>query len=59
MFSLPPDEPDLEDLQPLIEAIADLCEILDGDRYVVIEGLADILRRRIEFETLRQRTDLR
>ena len=58
MFSLPPDEPDLGDLQPLVEAIADLCEILDGDRHVVIEGLAEILRRRINFETLRRRTDL-
>ncbi|CAM2790215.1 hypothetical protein JHFBIEKO_4913 [Methylobacterium mesophilicum] len=58
MFSLPPDETDLGDLQPLAHAIADLCEILDGDRYVVIEGLAEILRRRIEFEALKQRTDL-
>ncbi|TXN06362.1 hypothetical protein FV222_05910 [Methylobacterium sp. WL103] len=55
MFSLPPDEPDLGDLQPLVAAIADLCEILDGDREAVIEGLADILRRRIEFEALKRR----
>lgn len=57
MFSLPPDEPDLADLQPLVDAIADLCEILDGDRNVVIEGLAEILRRRIEFEAFKQRMD--
>ncbi|TXM95977.1 hypothetical protein FV219_17255 [Methylobacterium sp. WL122] len=55
MFSLPPDEPDLGDLQPLMEAIEDLCEILDGDPQIVIEGLAEILRRRIEFEVLKQR----
>ncbi|MGU3404922.1 hypothetical protein [Methylobacterium brachiatum] len=55
MFSLPPDEPDLADLQPLVDAIEDLCEILDGDRYVVIEGLAEILRRRIAFEALKHR----
>ncbi len=55
MFSLPPEEPDLGDLQPLVEAIEDLCEILDGDRDIVIEGLAEILRRRIKFETLKQR----
>jgi hypothetical protein len=57
MFSLPPDETDLADLQPLVDAIADLCEILDGDRNVVIEGLAEILRRRIEFEAFKQRMD--
>lgn len=55
MFALPPDEPDLGDLQPLAEAIEDLCAILDGDREVVIEGLAEILRRRIAFESLRYR----
>jgi hypothetical protein len=55
MFSLPPDEPDLGDLQPLAEAIEGLCAILDGDREVVIEGLAEILRRRIAFEALKRR----
>ena len=56
MFALPPDEPDLGDLQPLDEAIKGLCAILDGDREAVIEGLAEILRRRIAFEELRRRT---
>lgn len=59
MFSLHPDGPDLGDLQPLFEAIAELCEILDGDRDLVIEGLAEILRRRIEFEALKQRIGYR
>ncbi|MCJ2042240.1 hypothetical protein MKK55_25270 [Methylobacterium sp. J-059] len=54
MFALPPDEPDLGDLQPLAEAIEELCAILDGDREAVIEGLAEILRRRIAFEALKQ-----
>ncbi|MCJ2138423.1 hypothetical protein [Methylobacterium sp. E-066] len=55
MFALPPDEPDLGDLQPLAEAIEGLCAILDGDREVVIEGLAEILRRRIAFEATKRR----
>ena len=56
MFSLPPDEPDLGDLQPLAEAIEGLCAILDGDREAVIEGLAEILRRRTAFEALKRHT---
>lgn len=59
MFALPPDEPDLGDLQPLAEAIEGLCAILDGDREAVIEGLAELLRRRIAFEDLRRRTGSR
>jgi hypothetical protein len=59
MFAFPPDEPDLGDLRPLAEAIDDLCEILEGDREAVIEGLAEILRRRAEFEALKQRVNLR
>ncbi|HJE22893.1 MAG TPA: hypothetical protein K8W01_04475 [Methylorubrum populi] len=59
MFALPPDEPDLGDLQPLVEAIDNLCEILDGDRETVIEGLAEILRRRTQFEALKQLLDSR
>ncbi|MCJ2139067.1 hypothetical protein [Methylobacterium sp. E-066] len=56
MFALPPDEPDLGDLQPLAEAIEGLCAILDGDREAVIEGLAEILRRRIAFEAMKRHT---
>jgi hypothetical protein len=55
MFALPPNEPDLGDLQPLAEAIEGLCAILDGDHEAVIEGLAEILRRRIAFEALKRR----
>jgi hypothetical protein len=54
MYGLPPDQPDLGDLQPLVEAIDDLCELLDDDRETVIEGLAEILRRRTQFEALKQ-----
>lgn len=54
MFALPPDEPELGDLQPLDEAIDELCEIVGGDREVLIRGLAEIVRRRVEFELLRQ-----
>ena len=57
MFSLPPNVPDIGDLQPLSDAIDALCEILEGDREDVIEGLAEIIRKRAEFEQLRQ--DLR
>jgi len=59
MFALSPEEPDVGDLQPLAEAIDDLCNILYGDREAVIEGLTEILRRRIEFEGLRQQMDRR
>jgi hypothetical protein len=54
MFALPPDEMELGDLQPLGEAIDELCEILGGDRAILIQGLAEIVRRRAEFEALRQ-----
>ena len=57
MFSLPPDVPDTGDLQPLSDAIDALCEILEGDREDVIEGLVEIIRKRAEFEKYRQ--DLR
>ncbi|MGU3661533.1 hypothetical protein [Methylobacterium fujisawaense] len=57
MFALRPEEPDVGDLQTLLEAIDDLCRILEGDREAVIEGLAEILRRRIEFEGLRKQMD--
>ncbi len=56
MFALPPDEPDPGDLQPLAEAIDGLCAIVDGDREAVIEGLAEILRRRTAFEAMKRRT---
>lgn len=59
MYALPVDEPDLGDLQPLAEAIEGLCAMLGSDREVVIEGLAEILRRRIAFEDLRRRTESR
>lgn len=59
MFALPPDEPDLGDLRPLAEAIEGLCAILGGNREAVIEGLAEILRRRIAFEDLRRCTGSR
>lgn len=54
MFALPPGEPDLADLQPLDEAIDQLCEIVGSDRETLIQGLAEIVRRRVEFELLRQ-----
>ncbi|GJE02336.1 hypothetical protein [Methylobacterium isbiliense] len=53
MFAPAPDVPDMGDLQPLSDAIDELCEILHGDREAVIEGLAEIVRRRAEFEDLR------
>lgn len=56
MFALPPDETELGDLQPLNEAIDELCDILGGDREALIQGLAEIVRRRAEFEMLRQAT---
>lgn len=54
MFALPPDDIDLGDMQPLDEAIDELCEIVGVDREAVIRGLAEIVRRRAEFEALRQ-----
>ncbi len=55
MFALPPDEFDPGDLRPLDEAIDELCEIVGGDRESVIQGLAEIVRRRAEFEALREK----
>lgn len=57
MFALPPDEPDLGDLEPLGAAIDELCEVLGGDRELVIEGLADIIRRRAAFEEARRQIE--
>lgn len=54
MFALPPDVPDTDDLQPLSDAIDVLCEIFESDRQDVIEGLAEIVRKRAEFERCRQ-----
>lgn len=56
MFALPPGAFEIGDLQPLAEAIEGLCAILDGDREAVIEGLAEILRRRTAFEALKRHT---
>ncbi|MBN6824488.1 MULTISPECIES: hypothetical protein [Methylobacterium] len=56
MFALPPEAFEIGDLQPLAEAIEGLCAILDGDREAVIEGLAEILRRRTAFEALKRHT---
>lgn len=53
MFALMPDAPDLGDLQPLSDAIDTLCKILKSDRESVIAGLAEIVRKRAEFEDLR------
>lgn len=50
MFALPPSKLDLDDLQQLSDAIDMLCDIVDGDREVFIEGLTEIVRRRAEFE---------
>jgi hypothetical protein len=54
MFALPPDEPEIGDLRPLYDAIDDLCQVMGGDRESVILRLAEIVRRRAEFEALRQ-----
>lgn len=56
MFALPPEAFEIGDLQPLAESIEGLCAILDGDREAVIEGLAEILRRRTAFEALKRHT---
>jgi hypothetical protein len=50
MFAIPPAAPEIEDLQSLSDAIDALCEILEGDRAVVIEELTGIIRRRAVFE---------
>lgn len=55
MFALPPDDLELGDLRPLDEAIDELCEIVGSDRETVIQGLAEIVRRRAEFEALREK----
>lgn len=54
MFALPPNTPDIGDLQSLSDAIDALCEILEGDREDLIKGLAEIVRKRAEFEQFRQ-----
>jgi predicted nuclease of restriction endonuclease-like RecB superfamily len=59
MFALPPDDLDLGDMHQLDEAIDELCEIVGGDREAVIRGLAEIVRRRTEFEALKQLLDSR
>ncbi|SEP30607.1 hypothetical protein SAMN02799625_05415 [Methylobacterium sp. UNC300MFChir4.1] len=53
MFALPPTDPDAGDLRSLSDAIDLLCDVLDGDRGALIEGLAEIVRRRAEFEDCR------
>lgn len=53
MFALMPDAPELGDLQPLSDAIDTLCEVLNGDRETIIAGLAEIVRKRAEFEDFR------
>lgn len=58
MFVLPPDDPAIGDLQLLSDAIDTLREILEGDRKTVIEGLAEIVRKRAEFERCRQTLEL-
>jgi hypothetical protein len=50
MFALPPAETYSDDLQPLSDAIDVLCKVLDIDRETVIEGLAEIVRKRAQFE---------
>ncbi|ACB26642.1 hypothetical protein [Methylobacterium radiotolerans] len=54
MFALPPSASEMGDLQPLADAIDALCEILDGDREILIEGLTEIVRRQVVFEELRR-----
>lgn len=55
MFALPPDAPEMGDLEPLSDAIDALCEALDGERAALIEGLAELVRKRAEFELCRQK----
>ncbi len=54
MFALPSTSRKSADLQPLHDAIDVLCEVVGGDRESVIRGLAEIVRRRAEFEAMRQ-----
>ena len=46
MFSLPPNVPDIGDLQPLSDAIDALCEILEGGRAAFLE-----LAKRLRLDT--------
>ncbi|GEP00741.1 hypothetical protein [Methylobacterium haplocladii] len=57
MFAISPEGPELGELQPLAEAIDELCEILGGERELVIEGLAEIIRRRAAFEEARRQIE--
>lgn len=57
MFAIPTEDPELGELQPLAEAIDELCEILDGERELFIEGLTEIVRRRAAFEEARRRVE--
>jgi len=57
MFAIRPTTPEIEDLQPLSDAIDALCEILEGDRAVVIEELTGIIRRRAAFEHCRRASE--
>lgn len=54
MFALHPVAPDVGDLQPLSDAIDALCDVLDGEREALIEGLAEIVRQRTAFERCKQ-----
>ncbi|RUP22664.1 MULTISPECIES: hypothetical protein [unclassified Methylobacterium] len=54
MFEIPPAAPEIDDLQPISDAIDELCEVLEGNREAVIEELAEIIRRRAAFEHCRQ-----
>lgn len=54
MFALHPAAPDVGDLQPLSDAIDALCDVLDGEREALIEGLAEIVRQRTAFERYKQ-----
>ncbi|MEE7465029.1 hypothetical protein MFUR16E_29435 [Methylobacterium fujisawaense] len=54
MFEIPPAAPEIDDLQPISDAIDELCEILEGSRAMVIEELTDIIRRRTAFEYCKQ-----
>lgn len=57
MFALPPASGEVGDLKPLSDAIDGLCEAFESDREEVIETLADIIRRRVEFERLKYSSD--
>lgn len=57
MFALPPPASETDDLQSLSDAIDFLCEVLDSDREILIGTLADIVRRRAEFEDMKSNSD--